>query len=100
MPLSYALAQLRPSDLAFSFRAVHWCPDAQQAPYTPQGFDPLAPVFPPAGDGVQQPPPPPEEADVVVLNNNQYAASFKAASRDEVLASACTLSSWLARAVV
>ena len=98
-PNNQALAQLRPDDLAFSFRALHWCPDAEQAPYTPQGYDPLA-LSPSADQGVQQPSSPPEGADVVVLNNNQYAASFKAATRDEVLASACTLSRWLARAVV
>ena len=97
VPLSYALVQLRPDDLAFSLHALHWCPDAAQAPYTPQGFDPLA-LSPSADEGAQRQPP--EGADVVVLNNNQYAASFKAATREEILASACTLSRWLARAVV
>ena len=96
MPLSCALTQLRPGDLAFNLRALHWCPDAGQAPYTPQGYDPLAPS-PSAEKGAERPLP---EVDVVVLNNNQYAASFKAATREEILASACTLSRWLALAVV
>ena len=96
VPLSYALAQLRPDDLAFSLQAHHWCPDAEQAPYTPQGFNPLAPSAS-ADEGQQQALP--EAADVVVLNNNQYSLSFKAATREEVLASDCTLSRWLQGAI-